>query len=557
MFVVLIVTLSAGMDFDFHAIDISDSANKLYEKSFGDKVNQLDICSLDDSFFSHHCFDVWTMSPPCQPYTRQRNSKCLEGADCRNNALSHLINMIDSLNFAHLPRVVILENVRHFAGSDACMDISTSLLSRGFFVRAFLISPRQLGFPNERTRFYMIAQRTGDVPNEISKDFAEKLARDVVLETSLLTEDNNEDNCFKAPLFSSYIFSSLNNYSNLNPLFIEDEVLAKPSTHCVDLVWLDETENMCCEPAPHSVNIDNYSLGIGAKNLGEAADAKLTDTVLMSLRKEVKRNNYSENTFVTDNTSSTNQEINHKDESDQVHQSNSTRSHLCPLAVDDSLYASPRKKYTLCFTKAYGRFFDGTGSCLVTSGLYEIGPEWTDRKRSLSKYCKNNNNREIDDDSTDESPPVLAICENPLARFSKRLRYFHPREVARMMGFKDSCEESGNDLTRVSCKLKAKHLCLPSNKVKMCSNNHNVNCSDTNEDCDIIENNIKQINCLCSKYELALPNVCEWSKDQTKGRGSRQGDLSFRSYWALLGNSLNPQVVGKLLSITGISTVFK
>eukprot|EP00388_Colpodella_angusta_P010603 GDKJ01027533.1.p1 GENE.GDKJ01027533.1~~GDKJ01027533.1.p1 ORF type:complete len:535 (-),score=102.63 GDKJ01027533.1:29-1633(-) len=509
--------LYAGMDLKFHPIDISDSANQTYERTFKEKVKQLDICTLDEKFFKENEFDVWTMSPPCQPYTRQRDAKCREGADNRSSALSHLIFMLSSLENILLPKVLVLENVRHFAGSAACMDLSCVLIKRGFKVRAFVTSPRQIGFPNERTRFYLIAKRVDD-DISMNDDEIEEIVRQISIETSILSAENTNESYY-IPSFSSFLVEEMNKNENPNGLLIKNEVLKKPSTFCVDLVWKDETTSTCCELAPRKVNTFNSTLNVELPTLGAAADHKQAE----NLKKKLLSEESKDLADLTTEPSKRPEDISYISppvkKVKSVEQDETEEDNQKDFKNDPSYMTDVRKKYALCFTKAYGRFFDGTGSCLVTHGKYSM----------------------LEEPKTDEEKNKMDEI-GPLWQLTGRLRYFHPLEVARLMGFKDS-HVGGNCLTNSESE---RHVCLPVSNTHLCYLHHNDSLLNTPK------TGIHSRPCFCFKYHLSLPSIHLSENSQLKGRGGRQGDLSFRSYWALLGNSLNPQMVGKLLEITEV-----
>jgi len=98
---------------------------------------------------------VVTLSPPCQPYTRQGHQ--LGAADPRNASLSHLISVLRDA--AHAPRWLLLENVRGFEGQASCEGLRAVLRARGYRVTEYLLCPTQIGVPNARLRYYLLAKR--------------------------------------------------------------------------------------------------------------------------------------------------------------------------------------------------------------------------------------------------------------------------------------------------------------------------------------------------------------------------------------------------------------
>ena len=125
--------------------------------------------------------------------------------------------------------------------------------------------------------------------------------------------------------------------------------------------------------------------------------------------------------------------------------------------------------HSLCFTKAYGRYIDGTGSVYV----------------SPSKLVESS-----------QDPGAYAMQD-----FYGSLRYFSPSEAARLLGFKLSKGSPKPSPETSQCR-----QCLP--------------CCQTHSSTPCVE-------CRCVDFQLPSSDV------------SRAREL-----WALLGNSLNPQVVG-------------
>eukprot|EP00933_Yihiella_yeosuensis_P083443 TRINITY_DN9765_c0_g1_i4.p1 TRINITY_DN9765_c0_g1~~TRINITY_DN9765_c0_g1_i4.p1 ORF type:complete len:202 (-),score=33.55 TRINITY_DN9765_c0_g1_i4:62-667(-) len=131
--------------------------------------------------------------------------------------------------------------------------------------------------------------------------------------------------------------------------------------------------------------------------------------------------------------------------------------------------------HSLCFTKAYGRYIDGTGSVL------ELPCRLAEPSEEAGEYT--------------------------MRDWYGKLRYLSPKEVARLLGFKFR-EESA-----ASCS-----GCLPECKHHRCPARES------------------QASCRCSAFDL--PEV--------------EGPADARELWALLGNSLNPQVVALVCRACGL-----
>ena len=150
--------------------DINQNANLTYFENFKIKPNEILIegFSLNDyenliqkNLAGNNTTNtkiVWTMSPPCQPFTRQGNMEGLE--DNRSTAFIHLIqNIFLKTKNEFLPDYFILENVKNFEISEANKMLCDALLQQKYDFLQFLLSPTDFNIPNSRTRFYLIANR--------------------------------------------------------------------------------------------------------------------------------------------------------------------------------------------------------------------------------------------------------------------------------------------------------------------------------------------------------------------------------------------------------------
>ena len=102
--------------------------------------------------------DLWTLSPPCQPHTTTRGAHQKDDMDKRSMGFQHMIHLLSSCEDP--PRHILLENVKGFVGSNALCAWKTALRLKGYTWRQYLLSPVHVGIPNNRTRYYMIAERS-------------------------------------------------------------------------------------------------------------------------------------------------------------------------------------------------------------------------------------------------------------------------------------------------------------------------------------------------------------------------------------------------------------
>lgn len=106
--------------------------------------------------------DVWTLSPPCQPYTTTRGALSRDERDNRSKGLDHLTHLLRHMKLR--PRYIILENVAGFVGSNMLAKWKVTLGDCGYTWREFLLSPTDVGVPNERRRYYMVCESSLSAP---------------------------------------------------------------------------------------------------------------------------------------------------------------------------------------------------------------------------------------------------------------------------------------------------------------------------------------------------------------------------------------------------------
>eukprot|EP01035_Chromulina_nebulosa_P018022 gene18022-23663_t len=59
--------------------------------------------------------DIWTMSPPCQPYTTTKGANRKDNLDNRSRGIFHIMKLLKEMKYK--PRYIILENVQGFKDS--------------------------------------------------------------------------------------------------------------------------------------------------------------------------------------------------------------------------------------------------------------------------------------------------------------------------------------------------------------------------------------------------------------------------------------------------------
>ena len=166
------------------AYDISLHANKVYHHNFCSDSDKSDsVCTklveqLKPKDIASLHANLWTMSPPCQPFTTSgegRGKQRLDASDKRCNGLKGIAKLLDALEPDEKPKWILLENVKGFQDSAMCEIWCDCLRRNGYSYRSFVLSPVEFGIPNHRTRYYLLAEReskrwSNDVDNDVNNE---------------------------------------------------------------------------------------------------------------------------------------------------------------------------------------------------------------------------------------------------------------------------------------------------------------------------------------------------------------------------------------------------
>jgi site-specific DNA-cytosine methylase len=137
------------------ALDVNTVALGVYRQNFAHPASACAIESLRADDPRLRGADVWWLSPPCQPYTRRGKRRDVD--DPRSRSFLHLLELIDRLR----PPALALENVPEMRGSQGHARLRQVLDRAGYEVAELLCCSTELGFPNRRRRFYVLADRDG------------------------------------------------------------------------------------------------------------------------------------------------------------------------------------------------------------------------------------------------------------------------------------------------------------------------------------------------------------------------------------------------------------
>jgi site-specific DNA-cytosine methylase len=135
------------------AVDVSRKALAAYCRNFNHAALARTLESISAGHWRAWQADLWWLSPPCQPYTHRGHRQDLD--DPRAASLLAVLDRLPEVR----PRYLALENVPGFAGSRAHARLRDVLEQCGYRVQETTLCPTELGIPNRRRRFYLVASR--------------------------------------------------------------------------------------------------------------------------------------------------------------------------------------------------------------------------------------------------------------------------------------------------------------------------------------------------------------------------------------------------------------
>ena len=147
----------AGVEAEIVAsVDINTNTNSVYAHNFPTTPHlNRNICGMTAKELDGYRPDVFVLSPPCQPFTRQGLRR--DNQDTRTDSFFHLMTLLGEMKAP--PRYLLMENVQGFETSQTREHFVGILDRLGYTVQEFLLSPSQFGIPNSRLRFYLLAKR--------------------------------------------------------------------------------------------------------------------------------------------------------------------------------------------------------------------------------------------------------------------------------------------------------------------------------------------------------------------------------------------------------------
>ncbi|PPS03907.1 hypothetical protein GOBAR_AA16756 [Gossypium barbadense] len=135
--------MKAGVNYHvIEAFEINDKANDVYQNNFGHRPYQGNIQSLTEVDLDSYQANVWLLSPPCQPYTRQGLQK--HSADARAFSFLNILELMPRMSKP--PDMLLVENVVGFEAKRKPLSFQYQL-----FNNQLLLSPSPLFGNNEKT----------------------------------------------------------------------------------------------------------------------------------------------------------------------------------------------------------------------------------------------------------------------------------------------------------------------------------------------------------------------------------------------------------------------
>lgn len=164
-------------------------------------------------------------SPPCQPFTNTRHAKQRDLLDKRTAGFQSIFKVLAIIPQEDQPHWIFLENVAGFVESKARTFLHGQLKVSGYGWKEYVVSPTDIGIPNNRKRYYILAEkRSTKFPSKSTTPcFISAAEAERVVEMEDLVEYIDKDLDQSHPSWNDYVLS--------------DEVLSQPwarDLHIVD-----------------------------------------------------------------------------------------------------------------------------------------------------------------------------------------------------------------------------------------------------------------------------------------------------------------------------------
>lgn len=235
------------------AYDINTVANQIYKFNFpNSNHHQRNILSLTVKEIDDMKVDLLVMSPPCQPFTRLGLKQ--DCHDSRSSSFLHILNLIKHIQ--HKPNYILVENVKGFESSETRKIMLDVLIECRYTFQEFLLNPLQLGIPNSRLRYYLLAKKA-------PLEFCFTISDSILMEFVKMTSCSDSAKCEKLESYLDYQEST-------NSYLIPDKILLKYAV-VFDIVDANAC-NCCCFTKAYT----HYFQGTGSI-LRQNCDVNMSD----------------------------------------------------------------------------------------------------------------------------------------------------------------------------------------------------------------------------------------------------------------------------------------
>ncbi|CAL4064818.1 unnamed protein product, partial [Meganyctiphanes norvegica] len=246
--------------------EINPTALQVYSHNFSSSIPKpVNIMGFSTQDLDKLSPDLLMMSPPCQPFTRQGLKRDLD--DERTSSFIHFLKLLQECR--NPPKYILLENVSGFETSRTRELLLETLQKCNYSWQEFLISPLQLGVPNSRLRYYLLARLK---PLQFCFEISDQVKSVFPVCTCVRTSDykmNSQSQCenCSCPVLASVskllYKHHFNNLSNTEP--ITDKLLT--DSEC-NFKTLESNINLSCSElvSPlekylvENIEIDNFLL---------------------------------------------------------------------------------------------------------------------------------------------------------------------------------------------------------------------------------------------------------------------------------------------------------
>jgi tRNA (cytosine38-C5)-methyltransferase len=247
------------------ALDHSDLCNTVYRYNFGHDDSSSTTTSrriehIPVSDVQQWNANIWMMSPPCQPHTRQHD-KTNDVQDPRSNAFLHILLLLSDVSEKDRPTLILIENVVGFETSESHQQLRNTLARTGYSIAQFILQPTQVHVPNDRPRYYAMAipnhalSMKSNVAHYFSKTTTTTENLDIPIHTSITELGVQEkiplEDETGLPTLAQFLDDGNDNdtadrvHDQLSLLRLSEQDLQKSAAWCLDIVLPCSRRSSC------------------------------------------------------------------------------------------------------------------------------------------------------------------------------------------------------------------------------------------------------------------------------------------------------------------------